>query len=108
MSDVTREGSRLIATWLAASESLERARSSVNRASCDLANAEAALAKWLMPDDMKPGEKIAVWEGDSLFQVELAPRESFSHPDGERHVSHEPKVTVRTRGKHFSSLRAAS
>ena len=49
-----------------------------------------ALARWLMPDDMKVGEKIAVWHGSSLFQVELV-------------SVGEPIVTVRTRGKAFGT-----
>lgn len=105
MNDVTAEGSRLITRWLQAVDGVERAKSALNRTQTEELNAQAELAKWLMPADMKPGEKIAVWHGDSLFQVELAPRESFSVPGGERHIDHEPKVTVRTRGKHFSDLR---
>lgn len=101
MADVTSEGARLIAAFLAAQKSVDMARSALNSAECDRDNSERALAKWLMPSDMKPGEKIAVWHGDSLFQVELAPRESFSTEGGASHIDYEPKVTVRTRGKRF-------
>jgi|SRR5581483_1354338 len=102
--DVTREGERLLSCWLNAQEELQRAKNAVSRGECEVRNTESALAKWLMPPDMKPDEKIGVWVGDSLFQVELEPRDSFSG-DGERHVSYEPKVTIRTRGKNFWRLK---
>lgn len=64
-----------------------RLRRNVIQAGIDLAKATDLLAKWLLPGDAKPGEKIAVWYGDSLVQVE-APH------DGQK-----PTITVRTRGK---------
>lgn len=106
MGDLVTEGERLVSAFLYAQEGLERAKSGVNGAECDLANAERELAKWLMPADMAPGEKIAVWRGDSLFQVELAPIKSHA-VGGQEHVRHEPKVTVRMRGKDFHRLRLA-
>jgi hypothetical protein len=107
MSDLTSEGDLLVREFLASQEALERARQDVNRAECNRNNAERALAKWLMPSDMEPGEKIGVWRGDSLFQVEMEPRMAYPVGEGagEPVVTHEPKVTVRTRGKHFSDLR---
>jgi hypothetical protein len=42
----------------------------------------------MLPDDYKVGEKIALWHGDSLFQVE-------------KHGSSDPVVTIRTRGHEF-------
>ena len=104
MTDVTTEGSRLIARWLGAVRDVELAQGSLRTAENSEINAQAALAKWLMPSDMKPGEKVAVWHGDSLFQVELAPRESFSPQSGEAHIEYVPKVTIRTRGKHFHDI----
>lgn len=105
MTDLTREGEQLVSAYIRAEENLRQARSRVNGAECDMQNAETALAKWLMPTDMKPGEKIAVWRGDSLFQVELAPMEAYSTSGDTVTVSQEPKVTVRTRGRKFSELR---
>jgi len=87
MSDVTNEGKRLIDAWVSATQALETAKSRVNSASCDVSNTTRALAKWLLPDDAKFGEKIAVWHGDSLIQVELV-------NDHREHI-----ITVRTRGK---------
>jgi hypothetical protein len=103
--DVTREGSAHIKRFLGAQEDLRRAHSAVSSAECEVSNAEAALAKWLMPPDMKPDEKIGVWVGDSLFQVELV--ECLAHPvdGGEPRVSYKPKVTIRSRGKELWRLK---
>lgn len=95
MSDVTREGARLIAEWMRATEAVKRCRMDLNRAECDEKNAQLALGKWLMPDDAKVGEKIAVWEGTSLFQ-------------GEKLENGDVAVTIRTRGKDHYRLREAS
>ena len=104
MSELVSEGQRLVARFLSAGEEVRTAQQDQRRAEAELSNAEQALAKWLMPDDMKPGEKIAVWHGDSLFQVEMAPQTAHEVESGKPHVSYEPKVTVRTRGKHFSEF----
>jgi hypothetical protein len=107
MSDLTSEGDRRVSIYLAAQENLRRAKSTLGSAECDASNAEASLAKWLMPSDMKPGEKIAVWRGDSLFQVELVPREAYAvggDSDGKVVTDHVPKITVRLRGKNFGRL----
>lgn len=95
MSDIaTRDGQALIAAWLSAGERERRLRGELIRAECDTHNAENALAKWMLPTDARPGEKIAVWQSDSLFQVEV----------GNDQPPSDHKVTVRTRGKHFSEL----
>lgn len=102
MGDVVPEGERLIKAWLYAQTEIERIKRDLNRAECDERNAQAALAKWLMPSDMKPDEKIAIWFSDSLIQVELAPREAYQvggEGDGKVIIDHVPKVTVRSRGK---------
>jgi len=103
--DVTADGARLIKAFLGAQEDLASAERSVSSSRCELNNAERALAKWLMPSDMKAGEKVAVWMGDSLFQVELAPQTAYAVEGGEPVVRHEPKVTIRTRGHEFHRLR---
>lgn len=110
MNDLVTEGERLVSAYLHAHEELERAKRDVTGSECSVRTAEEALAKWLMPADMKPGEKIAVWRGDSLFQVELVPRESYAvggDEEGKVRIDHVPKVTVRKRGKHFYKLREA-
>jgi hypothetical protein len=45
----------------------------------------------MLPEDAKPGEKIAVWHLDALVQVEVA---------GEMNCDH--GVTIRKRGREFS------
>jgi hypothetical protein len=103
--DVTREGERLLKQWLECLEGTRRAKEYLSRAECAEVNAHRDLAKWLMPPDMKPSEKIGVWVGDSLFQVEMI--ECVAHPveGGEPQVSYEPKVTIRSRGKNFWRLK---
>lgn len=86
MDDVTPEGAQLIKGWLQAQTREKDARSALNSAECATANARNALAKWLLPEDAKVGEKISVWMGDSLFQAE-------------RQETGDPIVSVRTRGK---------
>ena len=92
--EATTEGKHLIARWLSARETERRLRAELNRAQCECFNAEQDLAKWMLPADAAPGEKIALWHGDSLFQVEV----------GNNAPPHDHKVTVRTRGKHFHEL----
>jgi hypothetical protein len=104
MAELTREGEDRTKRFLLAQESVRRAKDALNSAECELSNSEADLAKWLMPSDMKPGEKVAVWMSDSLFQVELVPRESYGAEDGSVRIDHVPKVTIRTRGKHHHQL----
>jgi hypothetical protein len=93
MGDLTREGENLVRDWLCAKQEVARLKAALNRAECDEVNAQIALAKWLMPSDMKVGEKIGVWQGDSLFQVE-------------KRESGDTVVTVRTRGTKFHMLAA--
>jgi hypothetical protein len=87
MSDLTSEGERLVEAWSGAKEALWRMKQGVVRAECDLQNSTNALSKWLLPEDAKPGEKICVWHGDRLIQVEV-------NPNGA-----DPTITVRKQGK---------
>lgn len=84
-NDVTSEGCRLIEAWMGATKALDRACSEVNSREADVRNTRNALAKWLLPEDAKVGEKIAVWHVDSLIQVEVT----------DRH----PLITIRKRGR---------
>lgn len=98
--DVTSEGKTLIANWLRSVDEHRRRQQSVYDAYSDVQSSEAALAKWLAPPDAAPGEKIAVWFGDSLIQVEMGhdvPSNLADCPD-ERVPT---RVTIRSRGKHF-------
>lgn len=92
---LTSDGERLVKAWLGAQEQLATAKSMLNRSECDLANSQNALAKWMLPADAKPGEKIAVWHGDALIQVQV-PAEGSDRRD--------PVVTIRSRGKATSGF----
>ena len=108
--EVTLEGTRFIKSWLDAQQSVASANRHLTEAQIDLREAEQNLAKWMLPPDTKPGEKIAVWFGDSLIQVEAGkPHERIKcggpqdDPEPDNSIPH--KVTVRSRGKHFERLR---
>jgi hypothetical protein len=103
--DVTADGSRLISEWLRAQESVERIRESLSSANSSLRHSEEQLAKWLIPEDAKPGEKIAVWFGDSLIQAEVG---GVVSGDGPVRAMSATRVTVRKRGKEHYRLREAS
>lgn len=91
-NELTSEGTRLVKDWLGAKERLEKLKREVTRAECDLSNTQTALAKWMLPQDAKPGEKIAVWHHDSLIQVEVPLQSHMPAP-----------ITVRLRGRQLSS-----
>jgi hypothetical protein len=84
----TPDGQRLIDRWLQAVERVKRIEAELERAKVDAGETMAAVAKWMQPEDVKDGEKICVWQGDDLFQVE-------------RVCAGVNIVTVRKRGNHF-------
>jgi hypothetical protein len=88
----TPDGARLIEYWLKARERVDSAERELNSAKCDQANCQSALAKWMLPSDYKVGEKIGIWQGDTLFQVEKTT------------LSSDALVTIRTRGKDMHRL----
>lgn len=104
MNEPTSEGQRLISSWLETKAEVDRRTDALYRARSDAENAEKALVAWMLPPaiEAKPGEKIAIWAGDSLIQVEVGGVES-----GEDEVRHRSatRVTVRFRGKNFNELR---
>ena len=104
MNDVTSEGQRLIGQWLRCVDDHRRKQQAVYDAFKDVNESEAALIKWLAPTDAKPGEKIAVWFGDSLIQVEMG-YDVPSKQDGVPSERVSTRVTIRTRGKHFEELK---
>lgn len=91
----TRDGQRLIDTWLKAAEHVEELKRQENRAWCDLRNAESELVKWLKPKDWKPGELFAIWSGDSLIQVLT---EHTVEQDGVKTLIPD-QLQIRTRGR---------
>ena len=87
---VSGEGENLLKSWLRCIQLVRNAKREVNSAECDEMNSQTALARWLLPKDAKEGEKIAIWFGDSLIQVECT-QAGPGLMDG--------KVTVRQDGK---------
>lgn len=66
---VTADGQRLIERWTHAIAAWDDLKRQENQVWCEVQNAKNALAKWLKPEDAKPGETYAVWSGDSMIQV---------------------------------------
>lgn len=66
----TREGEKLLKEWYAARDRHERAKRDESATRCDLANAEIAFAKWMLPPDAKTGERFLMWHYQQLIQVE--------------------------------------
>lgn len=87
---VMPEGEKLIERWERANDQVKRCERALNSAQCEAANSKNALAKWMLPADFEPGEKISVWYGKELIQV--------TAPDTSR-VGSEPKITKRRRAK---------
>jgi hypothetical protein len=104
VNDVTSEGNRLISQWLRCIDDHRRKQQAMWDAQKDVNESEAALIKWLAPPHAKPGEKIAVWFGDSLIQVEMGYDVPPTQDDGIG-TRVPTRVTVRSRGKHFEELK---
>ena len=98
--EASREGARVIDQWLKAKAQVKACQDQLSHAHLAVSDAEHDLVAWLMPGDAKPGEKIAVWYGDSLIQVEVGGIETGAEaaPDGCRAVTHNV-ITIRARGK---------
>ena len=67
--EVVATGLRLIKIWECATKAVEIAESRLVKHKFDANRAEQELAKWLLPHDHAPCEKIAVWHGNELIQV---------------------------------------
>lgn len=67
---VSGTGEILIKSWVAANQRVADLERDLNSAKRNAANSEIELSKWLLPADAQTGEKICVWYGDSLIQVE--------------------------------------
>ncbi len=88
--DVTKEGEQLIKRWKYATEQKADLKRRLNKAECELKNAEIALADWLLPKDAVANEKFCVWCGDSLV--------------ASVHVNGVGSVKLRTRGPGWDKL----
>ena len=64
-----RPGLVAIEAWVKAKAALQQADVHFQSALANLHEAERTLAKWILPDDVQDGEKIAIWYGAMLIQV---------------------------------------
>lgn len=77
MSDANSKTNDLVERWVRAKQELERAKSLVRNAECDLANSVSALGKHLAPKDAEEGERFNIWvngervglQGDQMVVV---------------------------------------
>jgi hypothetical protein len=101
---VTQQGLELVRHWLLAKRQAEAQRARFYAANEEERKAEEALANWLKPECIKPepGEKIAVWVGDSLFQVEVGGTQCGTGSEPGQMIN--DKVTIRYRGTKFEEL----
>jgi hypothetical protein len=104
-ANITREGLELVKNWLNAKRRAEDAARAASQAWADANDAAKALANWMAPQVIKPkpGEKIAIWCGDSLIQLEVGGITSGGEDGRPSHMSGD-EITVRFRGKHFEEL----
>lgn len=72
MNEVTRKGGDLIKAWLKSRQEMVRCQRALAVAQCAEAQAEDALARWILPEDAVVNEKICVWYGDSLISAHIA------------------------------------
>jgi hypothetical protein len=101
MSNITQEGAQLVDAWLNAQQAVERTEQQLRSDKHHLESRHDALAKWLAPSDMKVGEKIGVWHGDGLIQVEKHEQHAGTEVESGKAVTRVAlTVTVRSRGKH--------
>ena len=94
----TNVGLDLIRRLLSARESLRRAESQRNGATCDVANAENALAAWLVPKDAKVGEVYCLAVGKAFLQARMVER--VLHPVGGGTATREARPVFEWRGGH--------
>lgn len=64
---VTYAVERLVKNWLNDQATLQQAVAQQQRSTDELKKSADALAQYLLPADVKPGEQIGVWYGDSLI-----------------------------------------
>ena len=69
---ISREGLTLVKNWERAKEDFRQAQLTLDNRRNAYKAAEAALAKWMLPHDIQPNEKIAVWVGNNLIQIRAA------------------------------------
>lgn len=104
-ANITREGLDLVKNWLNAKRRREYVQRTASQAWADENDAAKALANWMAPQVIKPkpGEKISIWCGDSLIQLEVGGVTSGGTGSEPGHMSSD-EITVRFRGNHFEEL----
>lgn len=71
MSDEKTE--KLVGRWRAAKQQLEEAKRQLTGREMELTNATNELARWLTPEDAKPGERFCVWIEGTLIEAGCDP-----------------------------------
>ena len=82
----TQTGLKLIERWTNAEKVKRHLVRDLAVADEDIDEAVNALGRWMAPGDMKVGETICVWHGNSLIAVKLTPDKSY-------------EISVRKRGE---------
>ncbi len=60
---------KLVERWERAVNAVDRAKNDLSREECELSNAQTALAKFLTPENAKPGETFHIWHTNYLLSV---------------------------------------
>lgn len=63
------DGMHLIREWHHAKEHVSKLKKQLEAAEDVAALAEDRLVKWMVPNDVRKGEVICIWVGDSLLRV---------------------------------------
>lgn len=74
---ISNEGDQLITNWNNARKWLAKAQEERARAETALAQAEAALGKWLAPEDAISGERFQIPIGSTFLCVEKAVEDQY-------------------------------
>ena len=85
-SAVLSDGKHLIESYLACEREVAHAKSRLNSAECDMANAKNALGKWLCPTSAVDGEKFCVWHCGHLIEAVREDQNTY-------------KITIRERAR---------
>ncbi|MGH8217376.1 MAG: hypothetical protein ACREUT_02215 [Steroidobacteraceae bacterium] len=102
---ITHEGLQLVRAWVRAKADATQAREALYRANDDEREAMRAFANWMAPQVIKPkpGEKISIWVGDSLFQLEVGGVITAGEGNSPGHSTSD-ELTVRFQGSKFHEL----
>jgi len=98
---VTQEGLTKVRNWLRAKDEVRIRQAALEKAQAELDQCADEFARWILPPDRRPQEKISVWIWDSLFSAELvgASPGDFFNPPKDIH-----KVEIRYAGAKINEL----